>query len=490
MQMNEQDRTIAQRAETFRLSGAYDEAIEIFKQLLKKYPDNAWVNAHLGATYYSVMNYGKAEECLKKAVDKNDKYLWAHAQLGETYRLWALAENRRKKYIDLAIENFQKALDGKEPQDSNYPWALAHLAATYRLNITSGIIQLLNELVTPALSQGKLSGLDVIQQNKNTALQYLNRALELMPTYAWAWGMRSTVYRLAQEYEDSFWDLGVESVIAPNLNILQNSSFPVPFLESSRVNLYEHAFLFFYLTKQTEDADEKQKFYLRAIAFLQQALILRPGDLIAKLILTIVDTKQKQEKQDGQALTPDEIEKLQRKSKRFFEDLEEEFWQICKKVLRNQMNVPEPSVTIEKLQSIYNEAEEGHKLRELILEDVINNQKSGVRENSQLWLWKNVAQIQMCTYVLFFLGELSNLLENDTNIGTAKPYLELAFTIEPYYFTERLYQTPVFSDADRASIFKKLNDGIGFNLNETALPKGGTRSNSKSPNNQGDARGI
>ncbi|MCC3442022.1 MULTISPECIES: tetratricopeptide repeat protein [unclassified Microcoleus] len=473
MQMNERARANAQRGETFRLSGAYDEAIEIFKQLLEKAPNDAWVNAHLGATYCQLMDYGKAEECLKKAIGKSKNYFWAHAQLGETYRLWALAENRRKKYIDSAIEHFQKALDGKEPADSTYEWALAHLGATYRLNITSGIIQLLNELVTPALSQGKLSGLDVIQQNKDTALQYLNRALELMPTYAWAWGMRSTVYRLAQEYKDSFCDLEVETVVAPNFEILQNSSFPVPFLESSRVNLYEHAFLFFYLTKQTEDPHEKQKCYLRAIAFLQQALILRPGDLIAKLILTIVDTKQKQEKQDGQALTPDEIEKLQRKLDRFFEDLEEDFWQICKKVLRNQMNVPEPSVTIEKLQSIYNQAEEGHKLKKLILEDVINNQKSGVRENSQLWLWKNVAQIQMCTYVLFLLSELSHILGKDSNIGTARPYRELALTIAPYVFIERLYQTPVFSDADRKSIVKELNDGIGFNLKETALPKWG-----------------
>jgi tetratricopeptide (TPR) repeat protein len=71
------------------LSGAYEQAIEIFEQL-QMYSDNAWVNAHLGATYYHVMDYGKAEHYLKKAIDKNDRYFWAHAQLGETYRLRAI----------------------------------------------------------------------------------------------------------------------------------------------------------------------------------------------------------------------------------------------------------------------------------------------------------------------------------------------------------------------------------------------------------------
>jgi len=54
--MDLKDMTIGQRAETFRLSKAYEQAIEIFEQLLQKYPDNAWVNAHLGATYNDLMD--------------------------------------------------------------------------------------------------------------------------------------------------------------------------------------------------------------------------------------------------------------------------------------------------------------------------------------------------------------------------------------------------------------------------------------------------
>ena len=127
MQMNEQDRAIGQRAETLRLSGAYDQAIEIFEQLLQKYPDNAWVNAHLGAIYCQLMDYGQAKDYLNKAIANNDKYLWAHAQLGETYRLLAIVNNRNQEYIARAIEHFKTSLDAEKPENSNYAWALAHL---------------------------------------------------------------------------------------------------------------------------------------------------------------------------------------------------------------------------------------------------------------------------------------------------------------------------------------------------------------------------
>src|SRR4028118_1331587 len=313
MQMNEQDRANGQRAETLRLSGAYDQAIEIFEQLLQKYPDNAWVNAHLGAIYCQLMDYGQAKDYLNKAIANNDKYLWAHAQLGETYRLLAIVNNRNPEYIARAIEHFKTSLDAEKPENSNYAWALAHLGATYRLNMT-GDIKLLNNN-------------QIDEQSQEDAFKCLNRALELIPTYAWAWGMRATVYRLAKYYEDSFWDLGVETIIAPSLDILQNSSTPVPFLESRRVNLYEHAFLCFYLTKKESDPELKRRHYARALAFLQQALILRPGDLIAKLMIIVIEANQKKEdnkKEDNSGqLDPNDISKIDKKMERFFKDAAE-----------------------------------------------------------------------------------------------------------------------------------------------------------------------
>ncbi|MEP6518498.1 tetratricopeptide repeat protein [Microcoleus vaginatus] len=355
MQMDISDMMMAQQAETLRLSGAYEQAIEIFEQL-QMYPDNAWVNAHLGATYYHLMDYGKAEHYLKKAIDKNDKYFWAHAQLGETYRLRAITENnKRPEYVELAIEHFQKALD-KPPEDSNYAWALAHLGATHRLYITKGISQFLKEPISQQPNPENYCGKEKIKQHAEDALKCLNRAIELMPTYAWAWGMRSTVYRLTQDYENSFWDVEVEAVIAPNMEIMQQSSSPVSFLKSGRINLYEHAFLSFYLTKKPSEPEDKKRHYVRAIAFLQQALILSPGDLMAKLILTIIEANQKKEERGS--LKPNEIKNIQRKLEQFFKDTEVEFCQKCKKLLRHQINVPKPSVSIEQLKWINSHAEE------------------------------------------------------------------------------------------------------------------------------------
>jgi tetratricopeptide (TPR) repeat protein len=441
MQMNEQDRAIGQRAETLRLSGAYDQAIEIFEQLLQKYPDNAWVNAHLGAIYCQLMDYGQAKDYLNKAIANNDKYLWAHAQLGETYRLLAIVNNRNHEYIARAIEHFKTSLDAEKPENSNYAWALAHLGATYRLNMT-GDIQLLNNN-------------QIHEPSKEYALKCLNRALELIPTYAWAWGMRATVYRLAKYYEDSFWDLGVETIIAPSLDILQNSSTPVPFLESRRVNLYEHAFLCFYLTKKESDPGRKKRHYARALAFLQQALILRPGDLIAKLIIIVIEAHQKKEDNGGQ-LDQNDISKIAKKMERFFKDAAEaEFGKKCQNVLRYLRKIPQRSVTSHQIESCL---EKGSRLTELVWQDGIQQSDLNVTETeAQLWVCKNFVLTEVCSTVLSLLGDLSEILGDASNIGTAKPYRDLAAIIHPYHFVERLYQTPVLSDSARFKIMESAS---------------------------------
>ena len=441
MQMNEQDRAIGQRAETLRLSGAYDQAIEIFEQLLQKYPDNAWVNAHLGAIYCQLMDYGQAKDYLNKAIANSDKYLWAHAQLGETYRLLAIVNNRNQEYIARAIEHFKTSLDVAKPENGNYAWALAHLGATYRLNMTADIQLLSNNQIN--------------EQSKEYALKCLNRALELIPTYAWAWGMRATVYRLAQEYEDSFWDLGVETIIAPSLDILQNSSTPVPFLESRRVNLYEHAFLCFYLTKKESHPELKKRHYARALAFLQQALILRPGDLIAKLIIIVIEANQKKEDNGGQ-LDPNDISKIAKKMERFFKDAAEaEFGKKCQNVLRYLRKISQRSVTSHQIESCL---EKGSKLTELVWQDGIQQSDLNFTETeAQLWVCKNFALTEVCSTVLLLLGDLSEILGDASNIGTAKSYRDLAAIIHPYHFVERLYQTPVLSDRARFKIMESAS---------------------------------
>jgi tetratricopeptide (TPR) repeat protein len=439
--MNEQDMAIGQRAETLRLSGAYDQAIEIFEQLLQKYPDNAWVNAHLGAIYCQLMDYGQAKDYLNKAIANNDKYLWAHAQLGETYRLLAIVNNRNLEYIGLAIEHFKTSLDAEEPENSNYAWALAHLGATHRLNMTGDI---------KLLSKNQID-----EQSKEEAFKCLNRAIELIPTYAWAWGMRSTVYRLDQDYENSFWDLGVEATIAPSLDIMQYSSSPVPFLESRRVNLYEHAFLCFYLTKKESAPERKKRQYARALAFVQQALILRPGDLIAKLILTVIDANQKKEDNGGQ-LDQNDISKFTKKMEQFFKDAAEaEFGKKCQKVLRYLIKISEGSVILNQIESCL---EEGTILTEAVLKDVLQKPDLNVTEReAQLWVSKNFVLTEVCSSVLLLLGDLIEILGDASNIGTATSYRHLAAIIHPYYFVERLYQTPVLSDDARIKIMESAS---------------------------------
>ncbi|NEO94271.1 MAG: hypothetical protein F6K56_30405 [Moorea sp. SIO3G5] len=471
---------LAQKAETLRLSGAYEQAIEKFEELQKSDSDNAWLNAHLGTTYCQLMDYRKAKKYLKKAVKNNDNYFWAHAQLGETHRLRAITENdkeQKNESINSAIEHFEKALANKPPENSNYAWALAHLGATYRLKIFKVSPKLEEEL-----KKGDVKSLivKIIDEDiQNNALACLNRAIELMPTYAWAWGMRSTVHRLAQEYEESLWDLGVETQISPDMETLQHSYYPVSSLVSRRVSLYEHAFLFFYLTKSEDNSEKKERYYSGAIACAQQVLILKPGDLIGQLILKIIEGTQKKEKN---GLDND----FRKECKILIEKIDANLPEICKAVLIYMIKAePETKKQLKKLTK--QEVMSGHKLKKLV-DDVlkkfpnniepkniepkniepnnpdINNPKLNnpkIKAEAQLWLWKNFALVELSASALSFLADLSNILKSDDGIyhqmtGEALPYRELAFIIYNQYALERFIQTPTLSEKERKKEFKKL----------------------------------
>ncbi|NET64749.1 MAG: hypothetical protein F6K63_10260 [Moorea sp. SIO1G6] len=466
---------LAQKAETLSLSGAYEQAIEIFEELQKSDSDNAWLNAHLGTLYYQLMDYGNAEKYLTKAVEKNDNYLWAHAHLGETYRLRAITENdkeQKNESINSAIKHFKKAIAHKAPENSNYGWALAHLGATYRLKITLDKIKLIKEN-------------EIDQESKKQALNYLNRAIELMPTYAWAWGMRAAVHRLAQEYEESLWDLGVETQISPDLETLQHSYYPVSSLVSRRVSLYEHAFLFFYLTKRQDNSEKKERYYIGAIACAEQVLILKPGDLIGQLILKIIEGTQKKEK--------DQLnDKFREECKTVIKKIDAKLAEICKAVLIYMIKA-EPK-TKNKLEMLAQaEGMSGHKLKKLV-DDVLNNfivpknivpnnidtnnpdpnnpdinnsdpNNPDIKAEAQLWLWQNFAWVEGSASGLSFLADLSEVLRYfdqhyDDITGKPLPYRVLALIIYDQYALERLYQTPALSEAERVETFKKLSPWI------------------------------
>ncbi|NEQ10183.1 MULTISPECIES: tetratricopeptide repeat protein [unclassified Moorena] len=456
--MDYKDKMDAQRAETFRMSGDYEQAIEIFEELQIKYPDNAWVNAHLGITYHQLMDYHKARKYLKKAIEKNRKYLWAHAQLGETYRLLAIIEDRQEEYVELAIEHFQAALGNELPEKNNYAWALAHLGAIYRLkmirNIKDSGIDQKEEKGNPEYRKDKiiedLKNKIVDEESKENALHYLNRALELIPTYTWAWGMRATVYRLAQEYEDSYWDLEVETVIAQESEVLQYSSSPVSFLESRRINLHEHALICFYLTKKKQDQGKKERFYGRAIAYAKKAWTVQQGDLIARLILIVIEAKQKQEKSESLADIIKRFNTLK-------EDVYSKFSQLCETVLRYQLSARK--YTRDEIKKVIDENDaKQHVLTKLVLNDVIDNpSKDPNLEKAKPWLWKNFALTETCSNVLFLLNDLSSILqeEDPTILGTSKIYRDISYMVNYWYTLERIYQTPVILDKDRPKILNQ-----------------------------------
>ncbi|NEP29179.1 MAG: hypothetical protein F6K49_47380 [Moorea sp. SIO3I6] len=245
------------------------------------------------------------------------------------------------------------------------------------------------------------------------------------------------------------------------METLQHSPSPVPFLVSRRVSLYEHAFLFFYLTKRQDDSEKKERYYSGAIACTQQILILKPGDLIGQLILKVIEGTQKKEK--GK-LDDDFIKECRILIHKIDANLPE----ICKAVLRYMIKAePETKEKLEKLleKLAPSEGTSEHKLKKLV-EDVLNNPDiKAIKPEAQLWLWKNFALVELSASALSFLADLSNILKSDDGIyhkmtGEALPYRELALIIYNQYALERLFQTPALSKEERKNTFDKLSPWI------------------------------
>ncbi|NEN95243.1 MAG: hypothetical protein F6K50_06770 [Moorea sp. SIO3I7] len=269
------------------------------------------------------------------------------------------------------------------------------------------------------------------------------------------------------------WDLGVETQISPDMETLQHSPSPVPFLVSRRVSLYEHAFLFFYLTKIQDNSEKKERYYSGAIACAQQILILKPGDLIGQLILKVIEGTQKNEE--------DKLNnKFLKECKILIEKIDAKLAEICKAVLIYMIKA-EPK-TKHKLEMLAQaEGMSGHKLKKLV-DDVLkkfpNNiepkniepkniepNNPEIKAEAQLWLWQNFGWVEGSASALSFLADLSEVLRYfdqhyDDITGEPLPYRELALIIYDQYALERLYQTATLSEAEREKEFKKLLPSI------------------------------
>ncbi|MBR5029207.1 MAG: tetratricopeptide repeat protein, partial [Bacteroidales bacterium] len=66
-------------------TGDYENAVALYNDLLKKYPDYAVAYYELGSLYYSLGEVGKAIEYSKKADQLSPGNTWYKLQLAELY---------------------------------------------------------------------------------------------------------------------------------------------------------------------------------------------------------------------------------------------------------------------------------------------------------------------------------------------------------------------------------------------------------------------
>ena len=191
--------TYAHRAETYRITGFMDQALEGFIEAIEASPNYAWAYAHRGATYATLGNYIRAIKDMDKAIDlyeaQGQRNAWVFAHRGEVYRL--RANNSRYKNNDAAVEaDIHQAIDdftvGIKYNNDIYPWAYAHRAATYRLQLSR---------YDSDSSEWKSAW--------DHAVTDLDTAIEQNSTYAWAYAFRCTVKKLGGKYESAMDDLEV-----------------------------------------------------------------------------------------------------------------------------------------------------------------------------------------------------------------------------------------------------------------------------------------
>lgn len=114
-------RTLAQRAETYRLMACYQAALTDFTQALELMPTYAWALAHRGETYRLLLADRAALADFDQALALQPTYAWALAHRGAVYRMCQEYEK--------AIADFSQAIT----LAPTYAWAFAYRARTYEL---------------------------------------------------------------------------------------------------------------------------------------------------------------------------------------------------------------------------------------------------------------------------------------------------------------------------------------------------------------------
>jgi tetratricopeptide (TPR) repeat protein len=164
---SESPQDIAKRAEEHRLKKEYNSAIDLFTQAIEADKNYAWAYAHRGAARRDDKNVNDAVKDLKRAIELRGNYAWAEANLGYTY---FKAEN---------FEDVQKHFKTAIKINPEYAWALAHLAEViYERNKTD-------------------------KAQLEEALAYINRAIDSVSQYAFAFALRAAISYALGDLADS-----------------------------------------------------------------------------------------------------------------------------------------------------------------------------------------------------------------------------------------------------------------------------------------------
>ncbi|MCB9352592.1 MAG: tetratricopeptide repeat protein [Lewinellaceae bacterium] len=191
---------LAWRAEAYRLSGKYNEALADFNQAIESRPDYEWALVLRGLVYQDLKRYEEALADLGKAIELKPDYEWALVKRGSVFQ-------DLKRYEE-ALADLSRAIALKP----EYKWALVKRGSVFQglkryeeaLADLSRAIALNPEYKWALVERGS-----VYQDMKRyeEALADLGKAFEMDPAYDWALAQRGSVYQDMKRYEEALVDL-------------------------------------------------------------------------------------------------------------------------------------------------------------------------------------------------------------------------------------------------------------------------------------------
>ena len=104
--MKQTDNQILQQALTSHKEGRHEDAIKIYRSILKIQPDNVIIYYNLGVTLRELGKIDEAEACYKRAIELKSDFILAHYNLGNTLKAQGKFEEAKvsfKKAIEFLL---------------------------------------------------------------------------------------------------------------------------------------------------------------------------------------------------------------------------------------------------------------------------------------------------------------------------------------------------------------------------------------------------